>query len=279
MLTFKRIAGLAFLLIILLTMTGCAGPEQEPTPDVEAIFTAAAQTVAADLTKTEAAKPTNTDTPQPTATIANTSTPGTPIPLPGIGTPLPGGALPGLSTATLPAGGVSTGDKCEWVSNDPVDGAVVDPKAKIDLVYTLKNSGTTTWTKEYTLRYYVGDKFVDKNSFNLPEAVLPNTNGRAIADVTAPSTAGKYYATFVLTNAAGVNFCIIDYTFTVGSTAIATAGGPTATKVSLAEICTDKEKSAPYLSECQSWCTTYCNNVANTGKKCYAKGELYLTCP
>ena len=262
----KKTAGKVLILLLSLTiLTACTGKGGEPTPDANAIFTAAAQTVAAQLTQTAAAHPTSTNTVQPTST--NTIVPTKPsqaITLPAL--PGPGSTLPGLSTAQLPGLAtatrqpVSTGDKCEWVRNDPVDNAVVDPKKSFDLIYYLKNTGTTTWTKSYKLRYYVGDYFTDGREFTLPEETAPGQTGRAVADATSPSNAGTYKATFVLTNDQGVNFCVLDYTFKVGSSAEATAGGPTATKVDLATICADPNHVGGFNTECTNYAATVCPN-------------------
>ncbi len=268
MLKRKPLAGLAFLLFPLLTLSGCnVFSPKEPTPDVNAIFTAAAETVAADLTQTAAAAPTSTFTEAPSPTVPATNTPGTLQPLlPGIGTPLtiggstmtpkPGLTLLGFSTATKAAGPVA--DKCEWQRNDPADGAVIDPNRQFDLVYYVKNAGTTTWSKQYKLRYYVGDYFTDAREFNLLEEIAPGQIGRAIADATAPSTKGNYQATFVLTNAEGVNFCVLDYRFTVGSSAAATEG-PTATSVNLAVICPDPNHHPGFDTECTDNKSWLCN--------------------
>lgn len=250
----KKIAERFFTILLSLTiLAACTGQSGEPTPDANAIFTAAAQTVSAQLSQTAAAQPTNTNTPQPTNTIVATRTVGT-ITLPAL--PGPGSTLPGLSTAKIPALAtatrqpVATGDKCEWQRNDPADGAVIDPKDDFDLIYYLKNTGTSTWTKNYKLRYYVGDYFTDAREFNLLEDTPPGQTGRAIADATAPSTAGTYKATFVLTNDQGVNFCVLDYTFKVGSSLEATQGGPTPTNVDLVAICADPNHDLGFNTEC-----------------------------
>ncbi len=256
----KKIAGKIFTILLSLTiLAACTGQSGEPTPDANAIFTAAAETVAAQLSQTAAAKPTNTNTVQPTST--NTIVPtrsNQTITLPAL--PGPGSTLPGLSTAQIPALStatrqpVSTGDKCEWQRNDPADGAVFNPKDSFDLVYSLKNTGTSTWTTSYKLRYYVGDYFTDAREFNLKETVAPGQIGRAVADATAPSTAGTYKATFVLTNDQGVNFCVLDYTFTVGSSAAATQGGNTSTPTSLSWMCAAPERAEIQGKGCRNYC-------------------------
>jgi len=273
----KKFAGRILTVLLSLTiLTACGGNSGSPTPDANAIFTAAAVTVGAQLSQTAAAKPTSTNTPQPTNTPVPTMTRGTAgtLPaLPGPGSTLGAGtavALPGLATATR-AVVASSGDKCEWVRNDPADGAVIDPSTGFDLIYTLKNTGTTTWTTNYKLRYYVGDYFTDGREFNLKEAVAPGSQGRAIADATAPSTKGTYKASFVLTNEQGVNFCVLDYTFTVGSSAEAT-NAPTATSVDLQTICADSSHSSSWNTECIDFAADYCP-VPDINKHVWVSGK------
>lgn len=254
----RKLAGRILAILLSLTiLAACNGQGGEPTPDANAIFTAAAETVGAQLSQTAAAKPADTSTPQPTNTIVPTSTVGTiTLPaLPGPGSVLPSlSPLPGLATATRQV--VSTGDKCEWQRNDPADGVVIDPKVGFDLVYSLKNAGTSTWNTNYKLRYYVGDYFTDAREFNLKETVAPGQIGRAIADATAPSTKGTYKATFVLTNDQGVNFCVLDFTFSVGSSIAATQGGNTSTPDTLEWMCSASERAAIQGRGCRTHCST-----------------------
>jgi len=286
----KKIAERFFTVLLSLTfLAACTGQRGEPTPDANAIFTAAAQTVAAQLSQTAAAQPTNTNTPPPTNTIVPTRTVGA-VTLPAL--PGPGSTLPGLPTVQLPSLAtatrqpVATGDKCEWQRNDPADGAVIDPKTSFDLIYYLKNTGTSTWTKSYKLRYYVGDYFTDAREFNLLEDTPPGQTGRAIADATAPSTAGTYKATFVLTNDQGVNFCVLDYTFKVGSSLEATQGGPTSTKISLDVICASPDHngnpSGTFSDNCKDYCPKVCQNwyLQSPQKACYINpGVIYNSPP
>jgi len=281
MLKTKTIAGaLSLVALVSLLLSACSPTAASPTPDAQAIFTAAAKTVQAQLSQTAAAKPTNTVQPTATNTQAATPTLSTTLiaALPGPGTALPGTpglpALPGISTpipAVLPSATLvrlSAADKGEWVSQSPTDNTVVDPNYQFDMVWFVKNTGTTTWTKDYKLRYYVGDRFTDRNEFIFPESVSPGQTGRLVADATAPSTKGTYKTTFVLTNKDGVNFYVVDATIIVGSSSEATSvAGQTSTPNSLAWMCIDKDRSDIQGEGCQAWCD------ANTGvSPCYSLG-------
>jgi hypothetical protein len=281
----KKAAGaVSAIVLIALLLSACSSAAGSPTPDAQAIFTAAAQTVQAQLTQTQAAKPTNTNTPLPSATSTQATTPTLSTTmiaaLPGIGTPgLPG--LPAVGTAkpaVLPTSAVrapSSGDKAEWVSQDPADGAVIDPNVGFDLTWYVKNTGTTTWTKDYKIRYYIGDRFTKQTEFKLLWEVTPGQTGKLIADAIAPSTAGTYKTTFVITNKDGANFYVIDATIKVGNSAAATAStDATATPHSYSWVCIDKDRSAGY-TECWQWCTDQA--AAGSTTACYYQGKLWTT--
>lgn len=289
----KKPAGLlAMVALAGLLLTACGGTAASPTPDAQAIFTAAAQTVQAQLSQTAAAQPTATQTSQPTATTAPTNTPASlsstmaaALPGPGTaiaGTPgLPG--LPGAGTpkpAVLPSPTIArapSGDKAEWVRNDPADNTTMDPNVKFDIVWFVKNTGTTTWTKDYKLRYYVGDRFADRNEFKFLEEVAPGQTGRLVADATTPSTRGTYKTTFVLTNKDGVNFFVVDLTIVVGSSAEATAvAGATHTPTTLDWMCSDADRSKIQGGGCDTHCPAVYDSWLAEGKKCYILGVEYV---
>ena len=219
------------LTIILILSAGCAGNSDEvPTVDPNTLFTAAAQTVQAEFTQAAALIPTNTATLPPTptqATVAPLVT-NTPFPtLPGISSTLPAAgtqttALPGIATATS-AGGTCGGDDGEWVSNSPADGKHVQASANFDLIWRVKNTGTTTWTTDYFYRHYVGDNYASKSSYQFwdtdvepwLDGVQPGETAEFIVHVLAPSDAGHYEMYWVLSNPEGCNFQGLSFDFYV----------------------------------------------------------------
>ncbi|WP_322510110.1 NBR1-Ig-like domain-containing protein [Anaerolinea sp.] len=215
MLKKQIIAGLAVLLLATMSLVACQqATPAAPTLDANAVYTQAAQTVAAGIAQTEAAKPSPTPLPptftptptmiQPTATPELTGTPaaGTPQPSPtgAVGlTPLPTNTL-----AAPPA--QTTGDKAEWVSQSPADGTQIKKGEKFLVKYVLKNTGTTTWTTKYTFRYYAGDKMGSPNDLNLTKEVKPKDTVEIVFELTAPDKTGKTNTIWVLTNDQGINF-------------------------------------------------------------------------
>ena len=227
----KKTAGYVLLLASLFVLAACSSPAAaSPTADPNVIYTAAAQTVQAQLTKAAALTPSATAVP-PTATTAPTNTQpaqqvttplaGTQIVLPTL--PLPGSTtMPTLGLPTLPPLVTSTvalpasGDKGLWVSQTPEDGATVVKGAKFDVVWRLRNTGTTTWTTKYQYRYFSGSKLTeDKTAYFLKTSVKPNEEVDLVMDALAPSKTGEYMTNWVITNEQGTNFYSFNITIKV----------------------------------------------------------------
>jgi hypothetical protein len=224
---FKRIGGV-LILAGSLFLTACgSSANQSPTPDPALIYTSAAQTVEAELTLTEEANPaTATITPFPFTTEA----PGVPTAILGDGGVLP--TLPGPQTtdvsttltvvvpsmtqqvaATLPQS--KAADKAEWVSNVPADNVLVNTGAKFDITWQMKNTGTTTWTKKYTIRYFSGSIIMETKKFSFRDTVNPGDIGTFIVDAVAPSKPGTYNTWWKMTNDLGQNFGDMSLTIVV----------------------------------------------------------------
>ncbi|MFZ5820968.1 MAG: NBR1-Ig-like domain-containing protein [Chloroflexota bacterium] len=163
--------GLTGLFILSLVLSACnLGKQPEPTPDVGAIFTAAAQTMLAQystgLTQTAQAVP-------PTATSIPSSTPiptfsfgGSPAPTLPFGSPVsplatPLGGTPLATITPLAALATQAGTVCnnsEYIADITYpDGEVVQDKQLIAKVWQIKNTGTCTWDDGYALRHVMGE--------------------------------------------------------------------------------------------------------------------------
>lgn len=233
----------ALLAIAAFLLASCTNPAAagEPTVDTNAIFTAAAQTVQVQITQTAAAMPTNTVAPSETPTL----TPELPA-LPSL-PPLdvnvtPSVAftlapLPGLATATNPAP-ATTGDKAEWVTQIPTDGTRIEHGTRFDVRWTVRNTGTTTWNTNYTIRHYAGTKLGEKSTYKFRATVKPGDSTDLVIDAVAPSKNGEYNSIWVLTNDQGVNFYVIDVT--IKSVNPGPTETPDPTKIAL-EICCDDD--------------------------------------
>jgi hypothetical protein len=190
----------AFTLILaaalLAGVSGCttATPTPTATIDVNPIYTQAAGTFIANLTQSAALTPSATpsplpsDTPAPSATPASTDTPSA-------------SATPAASDTPT-----SLPDKVEVISQNPVDDSFIAPGSTFSITWSLRNSGTTTWTSTYRLRYYSGEQMGGRSSYALPKVVPPNGTVDITLNLTAPTTPGRIQTQWALTNADGKNF-------------------------------------------------------------------------
>ena len=197
-------------LALSLVLSACNfGQEPEPTPDVGAIFTAAAETVMAEfsvgLTQTALAAPTST--PQPTNTAPPTfaivnpgagspEAPGiTPIVTFGIGTqPAAPGVLPTITSAVvLNTQAASVCMNSAFIADVTyTDGTVVQDNANLAKVWSIQNTGTCTWDDGFSLQPITGDAkgswVIDQTS----EFVEPGEIVEIRIDVKTPSKGGEW---------------------------------------------------------------------------------------
>jgi hypothetical protein len=228
----RRKLFLIFLVGVMTTiaLVACGGlPTSGPqTDDTSALYTQAAETVIARLTleagETAIAKlteiaggnggdihtatsmavetsspvpPTSTalpsETPQPTATLPPTATPlptATPIPPTPTPTPLP----------------------CDWASfvGDVLisDGNTIKAGTTFTKSWRLKNIGSCTWTRDYSLVFVSGSQMDAPNRVWLDTQVRPGETVDVSVVLKAPLQAGDYTGYWQLRNANGVNFGI-----------------------------------------------------------------------
>jgi hypothetical protein len=103
----------------------------------------------------------------------------------------------------------STCDKASFVADVTVaDGTLFSPGATFIKTWRMKNAGTCTWTKSYSLVFYSGDQMGAPTSFTLPNAVAPGQTVDLIVNMVAPNTEGKYRGYWILRNATGALFGI-----------------------------------------------------------------------
>ena len=201
---------LAGLLLLSFILSACnVGQEPEPTPDVGAIFTAAAETVQAqfslELTQTALAAPTATQpplpptaTPFPTFAVDGSSAPAvSPVATLGIGTQ-PTTGIPGLATATpLAALATQSGPVCldsAFVADVTYpDGTVVEDNAFLAKVWSIQNTGTCTWDDGFALVPVLGDaKGKWEVEHNGVKKVKPGDIVEIRIDIKTPSKGGDW---------------------------------------------------------------------------------------
>ena len=226
----KTILGLKTLMVLTLLLTACApAATPEPTIDANQLYTQAAQTVIAQLTKNA---PPATQTPAVTKapTATNTLQGGLLPTLPPLST------LPSLSTPTRSA--LNIADKAQYITQSPGDGTNVTAGKVFNITWHLKNTGTTTWNTNYVYRFYAAVNKIGTaaNGYNLTKSVPPNGEIDLTVVATAPGNPGTYDTKWVLTNAEGSNFSSFDLSINVvaGPTG---GGGSEATAVIPGVIC------------------------------------------
>ena len=186
------------LAITALILAACAPATPiEPTADVNAIRTSAANTVVAEFTLTAAAF--------------------TPTPFPPTETPIP---EPATITATVTlaidptqiALGTPGGELCDNLSFDPatvdvtiLDGTPMTPGQEFVKTWKIKNTGICAWGDGYKLIFSYGEKM---NGVPVPLGTLVQVGQEVEISVNfkAPTKLGEYTSAWQMANAKGVTF-------------------------------------------------------------------------
>lgn len=186
---------LAVVVIASIILTACGN--REPEIDIEAQKTGFAQTAAVQASMTAEAQPTLTPTPEFTPTPEVTATPTvTNTPEGGIPTATVTGTSTG-PTATVAIGGA---DSAAWRANDPPDNTVFNQGEEFTVTWTIENTGTSTWSTDYYIKFLSGEQMGAEDEVYLPYAVPPGTNVQISVDFVAPSSEGSKRSDWVLKN-------------------------------------------------------------------------------
>lgn len=197
----KIIVILSLSLIFSMILSACNYPGQEtPTSQVDAMNTAAAQTVQAQ--QTYIAKTSQAVLQAETATVTLESPQnGDTVTV----TPEPSRTLTITPTQTADA-------KCNqaaFVSETIPDGTDFNPSQAFTKTWTLKNSGTCTWNANYDIVFVNGVAMNAPASKQLTSGtVAPGQSVVITLDLQAPITAGTHRGDFKLRNDNGVLFGI-----------------------------------------------------------------------
>ena len=213
------------LITLLLTLGACSLPttgETEPTPteiDPVAIFTSAAATVEAQLTKTALSfsptpePATATPTTLPTATfLVNLNE--TPLATPtGATATLPPGVptfTPGVPSLTpVPTQGGAVCDDLVLVADMTFpNGSTVESANNFHKIWRIRNTGVCSWGTGYKLVLVQGGRTLD--SPDVPHEIdIVVAPGQAVdvgAKLTAPIAKGEYSSCYKMQNASGYFF-------------------------------------------------------------------------
>jgi hypothetical protein len=195
-----KFLGLCVAFLSLLWTAGCAAatptqasPPPQPTLDLNPLRTEVAATVLAQVTRDLALTPSITLPPSPTNTHFPTEAP--------TSAPSPVLTATQVSTATL-----QTENRAEWVSQTIADDTTFAPGEAFTMTWRMRNVGTSTWTADYLLRFYSGNRFGAPAELLLNQEVPPGASVDLTLPMKAPNTAGKYQSVWVLSSAQRSNF-------------------------------------------------------------------------
>lgn len=202
----KRIS-FAFLKLMFLLLLGVAGlvacnlPGDAANTTATLNVTQAYQTVEARLTQVALASPPAPSVAPPTATqaVAPTQTSGAVTPT----------ITPSPKASSTPA--AKACDQAE--AGTPIDVTIPDdtqmsPGQSFTKTWRLRNSGTCTWAKDYSIAVFSGEAMNAPNSVPLPNKFEPGQSMDISVDLIAPTTAGTYQGNWKLRNASGTWFGI-----------------------------------------------------------------------
>jgi hypothetical protein len=182
------------VVVLVIAALACNLPSnQPPVQDPNAAFTAAAQTIAVQLTNAALSQPAPTNTSLPTATLLPTNT----IPAFTIAPP------PTLPSATT----VSSCDNGLFVADISVpDNTIMTPGEAFTKTWRIKNVGTCSWTPSYAVVFASGNQMSGPSAQALTSNVNPGQTVDISVNMVAPSTNGTYTGYWRLRNASGILF-------------------------------------------------------------------------
>ncbi len=218
---FKKFIWAAITLALTAVLTSCnLGKSEAPTPDVNALYTAAAGTMLAQLgdqqTQTAAAV-SPTPFSSPTALDTFTPLPTFPIGVTPFGTPFvlgtPGTVAPGFTPlATTSSGGnPSTAVGCDNATymdeTKPLDKANIQAGKAFSKGWQMQNTGTCQWDQGFSWVFVSGDNMDCNNIiFGPHDKTLPGHSNTFIVNCKAPSKPGEYKGFWQLKNDTGTKF-------------------------------------------------------------------------
>jgi hypothetical protein len=173
------------------------GNSDQSTPSIN--VTQAYQTVEARLT--QAAEQATATLPSPTSTQV-TVTAAAPLTTP---SPAPPTAPPSTQTPAKSCDQAGPGSPIDVTVPDDT---VMQPGQAFTKIWRLQNTGTCTWTEEYTITYFSGEQMGAPASVPLRGRVEPGQSVDIAVDMIAPLQAGKYQGNWKLRNASNVLFGI-----------------------------------------------------------------------
>ena len=217
-----------------LLLSACSSAQAKGTEAVNAVYTAAAQTLTAQPA-----------TAAPSATLPPTATPAE------FSSPTPEATLPPVPNISAPAtaSGVNTASGCDnslYISDVTIqDGTILAPDESFTKTWEFQNSGTCTWSTSYSMEYVSGNA-MSGSSTALAASVSPGGTADISVAMVAPSTNGTYTGYWKLHNASGTSFGEAVYIqMVVSDSASTVTPTPTATSTDYTSTPTKTSTSTP----------------------------------
>lgn len=190
---FKKFLIPSLALVTILACSPFAASTPQPAATLNALYTAAAQTL--ENMSTQAAMATQLS-PTPTLSLSNPTS--SPI---AVNTFT---SVPPLSP--VPA---SRCDSAAFVSDVTYpDGSTVPLGGAFTKIWRLQNNGTCTWNTSYALVYVTGERFSAPAAVAMPTNVGPGQTVDLAVNLTAPNQNGHYQGFWKLRNSSNVLFGI-----------------------------------------------------------------------
>lgn len=212
MLQRRVLLGVAASLLVAAASACNIGKSPEPTPDVNALYTAAAETLVAQFGQQQ------TQTAQAvTATPQASSTPlASPSPLPTFGlpgftpfgtlslglTPLP--TLAGPAALSFPVGC----NDAQFIGETVPDKTSFEPEKEFKKAWSLLNVGTCTWDEGFKFSFKSGERLsgLDQKIINEDQFTAPGHSQAFVVHMVAPKNKGEYVGYWQMRTDEGVWF-------------------------------------------------------------------------
>ena len=177
----KRIL-LVLVVFVMLTLSACGAGNANTTPtlSVDAIFTAAFQTLSAQqATQLALTPPTDTPAPTPLPTFTALPTQST-------------GLLFGTSTTSSGGVGAQACNNAAFVNDVTIpDGTNIQAGKSFVKTWTIQNNGTCAWSTSYKFAFISGDA-MNGTSVAIANAVPAGQQAKVSVNLTAPTASGNY---------------------------------------------------------------------------------------
>lgn len=197
----KKIKSIIWIAILSLSVSACNLPVKPDTVSIneeDRVKTASAMTVEAMMTElAREDTPSSADTQPPEQPAQATNTP-----LPPTTTPQPSQSPVPPSPSKAP----EICDRGDFAGETIPDGTILQAGQTFTKVWTLKNTGSCTWTSNYAVVFVQGEAMGGQTKQLTTGSIAPGETVQISIDLIAPSKVGSYRGEWLLRNSGGVLF-------------------------------------------------------------------------